>query len=43
MYYIYALVDPINNVPFYVGKGKNKRVFSHLRGTVKEIKRKRIQ
>lgn len=40
MYYIYALVDPINNVPFYVGKGKNKRAFSHLRGNCEGNKKK---
>ena len=21
-YYVYALVDPINRIPFYIGKGK---------------------
>lgn len=24
-YYVYALVDPRNNTPFYIGKGKGKR------------------
>lgn len=28
-YYVYCLVDPNNNLPFYVGKGINNRVFSH--------------
>lgn len=31
-YYVYALVDPINKVPFYIGKGKNKRAWDHVRG-----------
>lgn len=30
MYYVYELIDPRVNLPFYVGKGKNKRVYFHL-------------
>ena len=26
MYYVYALVDPGSNAPFYIGKGKGRRV-----------------
>ena len=29
-YYVYMLIDPSNNKPFYVGKGKNNRVFDHI-------------
>jgi len=29
IYYTYLLVDPRNDLPFYVGKGKNKRMFEH--------------
>ena len=30
MYYVYELIDPRVNFPFYVGKGKNDRVYFHL-------------
>lgn len=32
MYYIYALIDPRNNQPFYIGKGlkKNQRHLDHF-------------
>ena len=29
MYYVYVLIDPRNDQPFYVGKGKGKRVEAH--------------
>lgn len=29
-YYVYILLDPKDNKPFYVGKGINNRVFNHL-------------
>jgi hypothetical protein len=29
-HYVYALIDPRNNLPFYVGKGIDNRVFDHL-------------
>lgn len=29
-YYVYLYVDPRSGKPFYVGKGKSERVFSHL-------------
>ena len=31
MYYIYAYIDPRNNLPFYIGKGKGNRKFDHLK------------
>lgn len=40
MYYIYALFDPINNTPFYIGKGKKDRAYQHLKGTDTNNKRK---
>jgi len=30
-YYVYELIDPINNEPFYVGKGKNDRLNDHFK------------
>ena len=29
-FYVYMLIDPKNNEPFYVGKGNSDRVFNHL-------------
>lgn len=29
-YYVYRLIDPRNGQTFYVGKGKNNRVFAHV-------------
>jgi hypothetical protein len=29
---VYALVDPINKLPFYTGKGKGDRMYTHLKG-----------
>lgn len=32
-YYVYAYVNPLDNQIFYVGKGKGRRVLSHLKET----------
>ena len=30
IYYVYKLIDPRDNIPFYVGKGKGQRAYFHL-------------
>ncbi|MFD2552015.1 hypothetical protein ACFSQP_09320 [Bizionia sediminis] len=34
-YYVYLLLDPDTNLPFYVGKGKGNRVFNHIESAEK--------
>lgn len=34
-FYVYKLVDPRTNLPFYVGKGKDDRAFTHLKNNSK--------
>lgn len=34
--YVYMLTDPVDKKPFYVGKGKDNRVFDHLNCAVNE-------
>lgn len=33
IYYVYQLVDPRTNQPFYIGEGKGQRAWSHLNFT----------
>ena len=42
VYYVYHLVNPTTGMPFYVGKGKNRRCYQHLSDTMKNTKNKRL-
>jgi len=39
-YYVYALIDPRNNKPFYIGKGKDNRIYNHVNNAIKHIKKR---
>ncbi len=34
-YYVYLLIDPVTDEPFYVGKGIGNRVFNHVEDSLK--------
>lgn len=36
-YYVYALIDPRNNKPFYIGKGKGSRIDAHEKEAAKGV------
>ncbi|HYC33126.1 MAG TPA: GIY-YIG nuclease family protein [Gemmatimonadales bacterium] len=45
-FYVYALVDPRSDQPFYIGKGKGRRCLAHereARGTGDSMKLRRIR
>jgi hypothetical protein len=35
--YVYAYLDPISKLPFYIGKGKGRRMYHHLTEAKKEV------
>ena len=39
-YYVYALIDPRGNKPFYIGKGKGSRIYNHVNNAIKHIKKR---
>lgn len=46
MYYVYQLIDPRNNKPFYIGKGSGNRAYQHLKfkdGNINPYKDRKIK
>lgn len=41
-YYVYAISDPVNKTPFYVGKGSGKRAFVHLKCKESNVDKNKI-
>jgi hypothetical protein len=41
-FYVYALIDPVNRIPFYIGKGQGDRAYHHLRPAEKWNQRKLV-
>jgi hypothetical protein len=43
MYYVYCYIDPTNDKPFYVGKGKQKRAYAHMYNIEKRKKKNKTR
>lgn len=43
MHYTYIIIDPRDNTPFYVGKGKGSRAESHLKKSHNKLVNRRIK
>ena len=41
LYYIYVYIEPQTNIPFYIGKGKNDRAYSHLKESFSNTENKK--
>lgn len=41
-YYVYSLVNPETNEPFYIGKGTRARCYQHLKDTMETTRNKRL-
>lgn len=36
IFYVYAYIDPLGHIPFYIGKGKDNRWYNHLKIAIRD-------